>query len=299
MTRDPMTRDPGTGDPSARGPVTPRTGTRRLAELSGPATATALGPDSVVVLPIGAIEHHGPHLPLVTDALIAESVATAAVDRAAAEGLDVWQLPTLSFAKSDEHSWASGTVWLRWETLMETLVDIGRSVAATPARRLVLLNGHGGNTALLGVALRELRRRFGLLTFAMPAGIQTAGRGVDGEPDEQGLGIHAGFGETSLVLHLRPDLVDLRLAERNVPAHVARLEHLGFNGTVAQFGWLSDDFGPSGVIGDPTGADAATGARLFAASVDRAVGILGEIAAFSHAGVVADVAVDAGAVSRA
>jgi creatinine amidohydrolase len=267
----------------------PRTA-RRLAELSGPASATALGPGSVVVLPVGAIEHHGPHLPLVTDALIAESVATAAVDRAAHAGLDVWQLPTLCFTKSDEHSWAPGTVWLRWETLMDTLVDIGRSVAATPARRLVFLNGHGGNTALLGVALRELRRRFGLLTFAMPAGIQTAGRGGQ-EPDEHGLGIHAGFGETSLVLHLRPELVDLGLAERNVPDHIARLQHIGFNGTVAQFGWLSDDFGPTGVIGDPTGADAATGARLFEASVQRVVSILGEVATFTHSG--------AGLVSRA
>jgi creatinine amidohydrolase len=265
----------------------PPAGTRRLAELSGPATATVLGADSVVVLPVGSIEHHGPHLPLVTDALIAESVATAAVERAAAGGLDVWQLPTLSFTKSDEHAWASGTVWLRPETLLATLVDVGRSVAATPARRLVLLNGHGGNTALLGVALRELRRRFGLLTFAMPAGVQTAGRGGD-EPDEHGLGIHAGFGETSLVLHLRPDLVDLDRAERNVPAHIARLEHLGFNGTTAQFGWLSDDFGPSGVIGDPTGANPGTGARLFAASVDRAVAVLGEIATFTHTGTEGD-----------
>ena len=263
---------------TAGGPVT----SRRLAELSGPATLTALGPDSVIVLPTGAIEHHGPHLPLLTDALIAESVATAAVERAAAAGMDVWQLPTLTYTKSDEHAWASGTMWLSWETLMATLVDLGRSVATTPARRLVFMNGHGGNTALLGVALRELRRRFGLLTFAMPAGVQVAGAGGD-EPDDHGLGIHAGFGETSLVLHLRPDLVDLSLARRSVPEHIGALRYLGYHSTPAQFGWTSEDSDPSGVIGDPTGATAERGAEIFEASVERAVAILGEIATFRHA----------------
>jgi len=255
---------------------------RLLAELSGPATARVLGPDSVLVVPTGAMEHHGPHLPLITDALIAESVATAAVAEAASAGLDVWQLPTLTYAKSDEHSWASGTMWVSYETLMATLVDIGRSVATTPARRLVFINGHGGNTALLGVALREIRRRFGLLTFSMPSGVQIAGAGGENEPDEHGLGIHAGYGETSLVMHLRPDLVDMSVARRNVPEHIAGLSHLGFNGTTAQFGWLSDDFGPDGVIGDPTGADAQAGKVLFEASVARAVDVLTEIATFTH-----------------
>ena len=255
---------------------------RLLAELSGPETARVLGPDSVLVLPTGAMEHHGPHLPLITDALIAESVATAAVERAAAAGLDVWQLPTLTYTKSDEHSWASGTMWVSANTLLATLVDIGRSVATTPARRLVFLNGHGGNTALLSVALREIRRLHGLLTFAMPAGVQIAGAGGGNEPDEHGLGIHAGYGETSLVLHLRPDLVDMAQARRTVPTHIADLTHLGFNGTTAQFGWLSNDFGPDGVIGDPTGATAAAGSALFDASIDRAVDVLTEIAAFTH-----------------
>ena len=257
------------------------TGSRRLVELSGPAVASTLTADSIVVVPTGAIEHHGPHLPLNTDALLAETLATAAVDRAAASGLDVWIMPTLSYTKSDEHHWAPGTVWLNFETLMATLVDIGRSIATTPAKKLVFMNGHGGNTALLMVANRELRRRFGLSTFSMPAGIQRA----DDTPgaDEHGLGIHAGHGETSLVLHVRPDLVDMSLAERNVPEHIAAMEYIGFNGTPVSFGWMSDDFGPSGVIGDPTGATAEAGAALFEESVTRSVAALTEIVAFRHA----------------
>ena len=254
--------------------------TRLLSELSGTAVSTTLTPDSIIVLPTGAIEHHGPHLPLSTDALLAESLATAAVERGVASGLDLWLLPTLSYTKSDEHHWAPGTMWLRYETLMATLVDIGRSVAATPAKKIVFMNGHGGNSALLQVANRELRRQFGLATFTMPAGIQTAGNAADA--DEHGLGIHAGHGETSLVLHVRPDLVDMSLAERNVPSHIAEMTHIGFNNKPGSFGWLSNDFGPSGVIGDPTAATAEYGAALFEESVARAVEALAEIANFRH-----------------
>ena len=256
---------------------------RLLAELSGPQTLTTLTEDSIIVLPTGAIEHHGPHLPLATDALVAEAVSTAAVARAAAAGLDVWQLPTLSFTKSDEHSWASGTVWLRPETLLATLVDIGRSVATTPARTLVFVNGHGGNVALLNVANRELRRRFGIRTFFMPAGLTPATGGGGGREDEHGLGIHAGFAETSVVMHLRPDLVDETLFARNVPEHIAEFRHIAFNGKPVTFGWLSDDFGPSGVIGDPTGSNAEAGAELFEGAVSFVTEALDEISRFRFA----------------
>jgi creatinine amidohydrolase len=253
---------------------------RRLVELSGPAAAAALGPDSVVVLPTGAIEHHGPHLPLNTDYLLADLIAAAAVDGAVAAGLDVWLLPTLSYTKSDEHSWAPGTMWLSWDTMMRTVVDLGRSVAAAGARKLVFLNGHGGNTALLQVAVREIRRQTGLQTFAMPALVAGAERPNGEGLDERGLGIHGGASETSILLHLRPDLVDLSLAERSVPTHLADLEYIGFNAKPVSFGWLSNDFGPSGVIGDPTQASAAYGHSLYEFSVRQAVNSLAEIASF-------------------
>jgi creatinine amidohydrolase len=258
---------------------------RNLVELSGDAVRSTLTADSVVILPTGSIEHHGPHLPLNTDALLAESLAVAAVEQGVAEGLDLWLLPTLTYTKSDEHHWAPGTMWLNHDTLMSTLVDLGRSVAATPARKLVFMNGHGGNSALLQVAVRELRRRFGLVTFAMPAGVQRSGTGApdgSGGADELGFGIHAGHGETSMVLHVRPDLVDMSLAERNVPEHLAGLEYIGFNARPVSFGWLSNDFGPSGVIGDPTQATAEAGALLFEASVAGSVAALHEIATFRH-----------------
>ena len=262
----------------ARPPDDPAAG-----RAAGAAVAATLTADSVVVIPTGAIEHHGPHLPLVTDALLAESLAGAAVEQGVAEGLDLWLLPTLTYTKSDEHHWAPGTMWLSYETLMATLVDLGRSVAATPARKLVFMNGHGGNSALLQVANRELRRRFGLVTFSMPAGIQTAGTGGGRTaPTSWGSASTPGTARPRWCCTSGRTWCTWSLAERHVPEHLARLQHLGINGKPVSFGWLSDDFGPTGVIGDPTRATAEAGRAIFEASVAGSVAALHEIAAFSH-----------------
>lgn len=253
---------------------------RRWVDLPAPRLAGLLSDRSVLVQPIGAIEQHGPHLPLSTDVIVPEAVGAAAVDRAAAEGIDAWLLPTLTVSKSDEHAWAPGTLWLSADTLLAVLRDLGRSIATTAAKKIVFLNGHGGNTALLQVANRELRRLHGLQPFTMPAGVQRAGSGEDGEPDELGFGIHAGWSETSVVMHLAPDLVDAAAFARSVPAALADFRLLGFNGRPVSFGWLSNDFDASGVIGDPTGSTAEAGAALFASGVDFAVEALREIDRF-------------------
>ncbi|RDH97844.1 creatinine amidohydrolase [Curtobacterium sp. AG1037] len=269
-------------------------GSRLLAELSGPAVAAGLGPDSIVVQPTGAVEHHGPHLPLVTDFLLADRIGGAAVERAAAEGLDVWQLPTIAFTKSDEHSWAPGTVWLDESTMFDTAVQVGRAVALMGAGSLVFANGHGGNVALLQVALREIRKRYGLKTFLMPTLARVPGPSGE-DADERGLGIHGGAAETSMILHLRPDLVDMSLAERWVPDHLAEFERIRFNGGPVSFGWLSNDFGTPGVVGDASRATAAYGQALWDVSLDEAVASLHEIARFDPA--VARPAAGAGAVA--
>ena len=94
------------------------------------------------------------------------------------------------------------------------------------------------------------------------------------------MGIHAGLHETSMVLHLRPDLVAMDVAARNVPGWLADNEHVRFGGGVS-FGWLADDFGPDGHIGDPTGASAELGKSLFEAAVGRVGEQLAEVARFS------------------
>lgn len=248
------------------------TATRNFADLTTAEIGGALHPDSVLILPTGAIEPHGPHLPLRTDLVMAEAVTAAAHERAVAEGHDAWLLPALAYTKSDEHANLPGAMWLRAETMLRTVVDLGRSIAATPARRLLFVNCHGGNSALLEVALRELRRQFDLQTFLYAAPAKPG-------PTESGFGIHAGWAETSMMLHLRPDLVDMSAAQSAVPQPIADTVHVGF-GKPVRFGWLADDFSESGVIGDPTGASAEIGAELFAEKVGALTAAIPEIATF-------------------
>lgn len=252
---------------------------RHLAELRGPEVADRLGAGSIIVQPLGAIEQHGPHLPFNTDLLVAERVAHAAVDRVGEE-LDVWMLPPLAYTKSNEHAWAPGTIWLSATTLLAVLDDIGRCVATTPARKLVFFNGHGGNSALLGVANRELRLHHGLMTFLAHPGTP-ADQGGTSPPGELGMGIHGGTDETSVMLHLAPHLVDMGLATRHVPEHLAANRYVRFGGPVG-FGWLSNDFGPDGHIGDPTQATVERGRQLFDGAVEALCAALAEIKAFEY-----------------
>ncbi|MCB0996772.1 MAG: creatininase family protein [Acidimicrobiales bacterium] len=253
---------------------------RRLEHLSAPAVAERVGATSTIVWPIGAVEQHGPHLPLSVDHIVADAVAEAIVERCG-DRHDLWLLPTLSVSKSDEHAWSPGTLWLSATTLLSVVTDIGGCVASTGARRLLFLNAHGGNTSLLQVACRELRRLHGLATFLTHPFVP-ADHGGASAATESGMGIHGGHDETSLMLHLRPELVDMTLAERCVPDHLAQNSHVRFGGTVS-FGWLSDDFGPSGHIGDPTGATAAEGERLFLTAIDLLEAQLDEIVHFDPA----------------
>ncbi|MPQ98343.1 creatininase family protein [Modestobacter sp. I12A-02628] len=250
---------------------------RLLTELSAPAITAALGPDSVLVLPTGAIEQHGPHLPVATDLIAAQSLAERVVEQFGEE-LDLWLLPPLAYTKSNEHAWSGGTFWLSAATLLAVLDDLGRCVAKTPARRLAFLNGHGGNSALLQVAARDLRLAHGLRTFTLHPGVP-ADQGGESPVEELGMGVHGGLEETSLMLHLRPDLVDMSAADRWVPEHLDDYRHVRFGGSVS-FGWTSDDFGPSGVIGDATGATAERGEQRAKAMVAHLGEAFAEVARF-------------------
>jgi creatinine amidohydrolase len=252
---------------------------RHLAELRAPQVADLLSERSVLIQPVGAIEQHGPHLPLAADLIVAEALCERVVVEHGDE-LDLWLLPPLAYSKSDEHAWAPGTVWLSATTLLAVLDDLGRSLATLPAKRLAFVNGHGGNTQLLAVANRELRLRHGLLTFLLhPRVPRDSGGGQGQEAGELGMGVHAGREETSLLLHLRPDLVDMALAERSVPEEMARRTRVRFGGDVP-FGWSSRDLAASGVIGDPTGATAQEGQALARDMVASLGDALAEVAGF-------------------
>lgn len=239
-----------------------------------------VGPSSVLILPIGSVEQHGPHLPLATDHLVASEAAQAVAARCGTE-LDLWLLPPLTVSKSNEHAWAPGTLWLGPSTLLSVVNDIASSAATTGARRLVFLNAHGGNTALLVVACREVRLSQGLQTFLLHPFLPAdhGGRSTTAPAGELGMGIHGGHDETSMMLHLRPDLVNMSLATRRVPDRLAENRHVRFGGSVP-FGWTADDFGPDGHIGDPTGATAEQGRELFEGAIEMLCEQLVEVAEF-------------------
>ena len=250
---------------------------RHLASLRNTDLPGRLGPCSIVILPLGAVEQHGPHLPYNTDLVIAEQTAQALADRYGEEH-DLWLLPTMAITKSNEHAWSAGTIWLSATTMLAVLDDIGRCVAKAGARKLVFLNAHGGNSALLNVANREVRLAHGLQTFLAHPHVPADQGGIS-PPSELAMGIHGGTDETSVMLHLAPELVDMSVATRNVPEKLAANKRVRFGGQVS-FGWLSNDFGPDGHIGDPTVATAEIGKQLFDASIDALGAAMAEIAAF-------------------
>ena len=233
--------------------------------------------DIVAVQPIGAIEQHGPHLPVGTDSIIAESVANEALARFGEKAI---LLPTISVALSSEHIWAPGTISIGPRTFLSLLDDMGKSLQRAGINRLVFLNGHGGNSALLRVACRELRIQYGLLTFLAHPQLPADQGAVRVDDAEMGFAVHAGRGETSMMLYLKPDLVLLDRASRHVPEWLEGYDHIGF-GKEVTFGWTSRDFGGAGVIGDPTLATPDQGKIAFESAVNRFVEVLAEARRFT------------------
>ncbi len=231
----------------------------------------------VVVLPIGAIEQHGPHLPLLTDALLAEETVRAAFARLP-EGVPAWYLPVLCYGKSNEHTGYPGTIALSAATLMAVVRDIAASVAGAGFKRLLLFNAHGGNLALLQVMARDLRAEFGLLSFVTQPDHSVARSSLPAP--EQHFGIHAGTVETALMLHLRPDLVHLDRAEPHYPNFKSETLSL----TVSpQVGWLTRDWSPEGHFGDPTVASAEQGKTWMDSAAQKLADLIAEVAFFNVA----------------
>lgn len=214
---------------------------------------------TIAVLPVSATEQHGPHLPLCTDEAIMEGMLEA-VARTLPNEIDLRILPIQAIGKSDEHLFAKGTLSLSVANLIENWVALGALVAKTGIRKLVIVNSHGGNEEVMGIVARTLRVRCGLLVvktswlrFGHPPGLYSDLELRDG--------IHGGDIETSLMLHFRPDLVDMELAADFPSANAIAKEkftHLGAVGTHA-FAWIASDLHPSGAAGNAAAATAEKG----------------------------------------
>lgn len=215
----------------------------------------------LVLLPLGSTEQHGPHLPLDTDARVAEAVARAAGESLRSRGVDPLIAPTLAYGASGEHEGFPGTVSIGTEALANLLVEYGRSISSW-SRRLVIVNGHGGNVEAVTSAVALLRHEGRDATWVPCAPARTE-RAQD-VPDA-----HAGRTETSLLLHLAPELVRTELIEPGEVAPIADLLPRLREGGVRAVA-------PNGVLGDPRGATAAEGARLFDAIVRGIIARIGE-----------------------
>ncbi len=225
--------------------------------------AELAGRDPVVVLPLAAIEQHGPHLPLSTDLDIGLGLLAEACRRLPRD-VPVSVLPPHTSGASREHARFPGTLSLDPELASETIRQHGAAIAATGIRRLVLFNSHGGNTGALDLAALALREDHGLLVvkasyFAFSRPPQVA------LPDtEWRHGLHGGAVETAMMLHLRPDLVrrDAVRAFGSLGHDLeGSLRRLGPEGE-ASFAWLAGDLNVDGVTGDATLATAEMGAQL-------------------------------------
>ena len=228
-----------------------------LPRLSGKRIAELAKQKPLLVLPIGAVEQHGPHLPVYTDTLIAEGVLGAAFEHLSEED-GIWLLPPLAYGKSTEHEGWPGTISLSAATLLSLIQDIALSLHRQQFDRLVLFNSHGGNVDLLNMAARDIRAETGMLVFRLDAGSLHAGEGLL-EEQEQFLGIHGGDSETSQLLHLQPHWVEKEALPQEFPAlDPSSLLHFKNK----RFAWLMSDVSESGICGNAALATAEKGSQI-------------------------------------
>ena len=229
---------------------------------------------TIAILPTAAIEQHGPHLPVGTDTIINAGLLNLLKDKSPTD-MDIRVLPIQAVGKSNEHLWAAGTLTMSAETALRLWVEIGLSVARAGVRKLLILNSHGGNADLISIVARELRVQANMLVVRM-------GWGAFGTPDglfseqEQRFGIHGGDNETSLVLHCRPETVDMSKAQDfRSTAETGAIPPIG----PCAYGWIASDLNPHGVVGEAHLATADKGKELADRMVDDVITLLHKIEA--------------------
>lgn len=236
--------------------------------------------DPVAILPLAAIEQHGPHLPLSTDVDIGAGILTEALARLDDE-VPVVVLPTQAIGTSLEHARFPGTLTLRSDALEESLLGLAASVADAGVRRLVISNSHGGNKAAIDEVALHLRAELGMLVVKASYFRFPRPEKVVLPESEWTHGLHGGAVETAMMLHLRPDLVreeEVRRFASFGEELEADMAHLAPEGA-APFAWLAGDLNPDGVVGDATLATASMGERLVA----HYGSILAEVVRDAHA----------------
>jgi creatinine amidohydrolase len=233
---------------------------------------------TIAVLPVAAVEQHGPHLPVFVDSCVAQGIIDHTLSILPGD-LPVTFLPLMPIGKSNEHMGFPGTLTLSAETLIKLWTEIGESIARTGIRKVVLFNSHGGQTQIMDIVARDLRVR--LKMFVVTVSYWGVGKPPGLFPEQENRhGIHGGSGETSIMLYLRPDLV--RQAERRnfVPASIAMEDdyrHLKPEGSAIGFGWQTQDLNPAGACGNALDADAERGEKIVRHAAAGFIDLLREV----------------------
>lgn len=233
----------------------------------------------VIIQPVGAIEQHGPHLPLIVDAAIGVAVLGKALEKLDSS-IPAYALPNLYYGKSNEHWHFPGTITLSAETLIATLMEVAESVYRAGFRKLVLMNSHGGQPQVMEIVARDLHIKysdflvFPLFTWRVPH--------ITSElltPKEKQLGIHAGDAETSIMLAILPEQVNMDAAIAEYPPEQPEGSLLSIEGKLS-FAWATRDLSKSGVVGDPTVATKEKGSRILESVSDGWVRVIKDVYAF-------------------
>jgi creatinine amidohydrolase len=257
---------------------------RFWADLKSPDFARLDLARCIAVLPLAAIEQHGPHLPLNVDATLVDGVIGAALPHLP-DGLPALFLPTQSVGLSPEHTRFAGTLTLKAETVIRLWTELAESVAASGVKKLVLLNSHGGQVGLLDVVARDLRARLGMLVYSVNSfnlpltDKDGASLAEQFSAHEQRFGIHAGEIETSMMLALKPAQVDMARAQNFHSTSQDRSERFGIlgDGRSAKLGWQMQDYNPHGAVGNAAAATPEKGRALLEAMGRSLAQLLAEI----------------------
>jgi creatinine amidohydrolase len=248
----------------------------RYEEFTWPEIKQAVAENRVAVLPVGTVEQHGPHLPLVTDVLTAAEMSRMAVERATGAAV---LMPSVYYSFNEHHMDFPGTIAVAGETIVRYVTDIGVSLARHGFQKILIVNGHGSNVPFLDIAARNITNTSSAIAAMaswwslIPRELLTALR----ESEYPGGMAHGCELETSVLLHLRPDLVQMDKAEKDISFQRTEYFYWDLQNPSPIFfqEWFSR-YSRTGTVGDPTKARADKGARFVEAVVERMVALIHE-----------------------